>query len=376
MPRCGSRTGERGGGGLLIPEQFLAKIAKQPPEPVYLFLGQEGYQRRLCKDALLERVLPGDAKIEGLTRTDLDEATLSHVLDDARSMSLFSTDRVIWVSSAELALPRRLSAGADDGEDGPEPPENTLEQYLRSPTPGTVLVLECSRYDFAGDDRPKLERVQKYYSRISSVVEFRHYTPESSRYLAQELAKQHRLKLAGPELAVLLDAVGGDASRLASEIEKLSLFVGDERKVTLDDLRTLVPNATQTTIFALVNALGKGDRQAALRALDILVRDGEYLPLALTFLSTQFRLALAAKEAKVSSSQQAQAFFAKLGVRMWRDRADQVISTAAAFTREQLTKGVAMIYETDKKFREGYRDDRVIMETLVLALTGKSSASN
>lgn len=373
MPRRGPRPCKRGGGGLLSPEQFLARIAKQPPEPAYLFLGQEGYQRRLCKDALIERVLPGDAKIDGLTQTDLDDTTLSHVLDDARSMSLFSTDRVIWVSSAELALPRRLTAAAEDGEDGPEPSEKPLEQYLDSPTPGTVLVLECSRYDFAGDDRPKLERVQKFYSRVSAAVEFRHYTPESSRYLAQELAKQHTLKLAGPELAVLLDAVAGDASRLASEIEKLSLFVGSERKVTLDDLRTLVPNAAQTTIFALVNALGKGDRPAALHSLDILVRDGEYLPLALTFLSTQFRLALAAKEAKVSSSQQALAFFSKLGVRMWRDRADQVVATATSFSREQLTKGVAMIYETDKKFREGYRDDRVIMEILVLALTRKST---
>ena len=163
---------------------------------------------------------------------------------------------------------------------------------MNSPTPGTVLVFECSRFDFAGDDRPKLERVQKFYAAIPTVVEFRHYTPESSRFLAQELAKKHKLKLAGAELAALLDAVAGDASRLASEIEKLSLFLGEGRSVTMQDLSTLVPNAAQTTIFALVNALGKGDRVGALRSLDILVREGEYLPLALTFLSTQFRLAL------------------------------------------------------------------------------------
>ncbi len=320
---------------------------------------------------MIERVLPGDAKADGLTAVDLDEITLRAVLDDARSMSLFSSDRVIWVSSAELALPRRMTAAADEEEHDETSPESALNEYLKSPTPGTVLVFECSRYDFAGDDRPKLERVQKFYAAIPSVVEFRHYTPESSRFLAQELAKKHKVKLAGAELAALLDAVAGDASRLASEIEKLSLFVGEGRSVTMEDLSTLVPNAAQTTIFALVNALGKGDRAGALRSLDILVREGEYLPLALTFLSTQFRLALAAKEAKVTSTQQALAFFAKLGVRMWRERAEQVIVTAGAFTKERLAKGLTMIYETDKKFREGYRDDRVIMETLVLGLTGK-----
>jgi len=353
----------------MTPEQFLARIAKDRPASAYLFLGQEGYQRKLCKDALIRRVLP-EGGGDGFTQTDLESSTLSDVLDDARSLSLFSSDRLIWVCSAELALPRRLAP--DEDEESAKPGESGLAGYLKHPTPGTVLVFECSRYDFAGDDRTKLERVEKYYSAVPMTVEFRHFTPESSRFLAQQLAKQHGLKLAGAELAALLDAVAGDANRLESEVEKLALFVGTDRSVTMDDLRALVPNAAQSTIFALVNALGKRDRPGALRSLDILVREGEYLPLALTFLSTQFRLALAAKEAKVNSPQQAQAFFAKIGVRMWRERAEQVTSTAGAFTREHLGKAVALIYDTDKKFREGYKDDRVIMETLVLALTARS----
>ena len=356
----------------MTPEQLLAKLSKQAPAPAYLFLGQEGYQRRICRDAIIERVLPGDSRADGLTAIDLQETTLRAVLDDAKSMSLFSADRVIWVSSAELALPRRLTSASDDGDEVDKSSEGAVTEYLKSPTPGTVLVFECSRYDFAGDDRPKLERVQKFYAAISTVVEFRHYTPESIRFLAQQLTKKHNLKLAGAELAALLEAVAGDASRLSSEMEKLSLFVGQSRSVTMTDLSMLVPNAAQTSIFALVHALGKGDRTGALRSLDILVREGEYLPLALTFLNTQFRLALAANEAKVTSIQQALVLFARLGVRMWRDRAEQVIVTASAFTKEQLAKGLTMIYETDKKFREGYRDDRVIMETLVLGLTDKA----
>lgn len=352
----------------MTPEQFLARLPKQAPLPAYLFLGQEGYQRSVCKQALLERVLPGDARAEGLTQTDLENATLSEILDDARSLSLFSSERVIWVRSAELALPRRITT-TEEGEESGSVPGAELSHYLKQPTPGTVIVFECSRYDFAGDDRPKLERVEKFYSAIPALVEFRHFTPESARFLAQDLAKKHNVRLGGPELAMLLDAVAGDASRIAGEIEKLSLFVGADRKVTMDDLATLVPNAAQSTIFTLVNALGKRDRQGALRSLDILIREGEYLPLALAFLSTQFRLALAAKEARVSSPQQALAFFSKIGVRLWRERAEQVLTTAAGFTRDHLAKAVAIIYETDKKFRDGYRDDRIIMESLVLALT-------
>jgi DNA polymerase-3 subunit delta len=351
----------------MVPEQFLAKLAKQPPAPAYLFLGPEGYQRRLCKDALLDKVLPG-ARADGLTQTDLENSTISDVLDDARSLSLFSSERVIWIASAELALPRRLTAASDEDGDAKTPASELLE-YLKSPTPATVLVFECSRFDFSGDDRPKLERVEKYYSAIKDVVEFKPFSPENLRYLAQQLAKKHQLRIGGAELAALLDVVAGDATMLASELEKLSLFVGSERAVTLDDIRCMVPNASQTTIFALVNALGKRDRAAALRSLDILVREGEYLPLALTFLSTQFRLALAAKESGITNAQQALGFFQKLGVRIWRDRAEQIMVTASGFSKSYLAAAVARIYETDKKFREGYKDDQLIMETLIMALT-------
>ena len=353
----------------LNPDQFLARVAKQPLLSAYLFLGPEGYYRRICKDALLSRALSGEARQDGLTQIDLEETTIAQVLDDARSLSLFASERVIWVTSAELALPRRMTASNEDENESDKSSDAILSGYLKAPTPGTTLVFECSRFDFSGDDKQKLDRVQKFYAPLPATVEFRPLTPESSRYLAQNLAKQHKLKLGGAELATLLDACAGDANRLSSEIEKLSLFVGETGSVTADDLRTLVPNAAQSTIFSLVNALGKRDRAGALRSLDILVREGEYLPLALTFLSTQFRLALAAKESQVSSLQQAQAFFAKLGVRMWRDRAEQIVGTASAFTTEHLNKAVTLIYETDKKFREGYKDDRLVMETLILALT-------
>lgn len=350
----------------LAPEQFLARIGKQPPAPVYLFLGPEGYYRRLCREALVRRCLPDEnARADGLSQVDLEEASVTEILDDARSLSLFATDRVIWVSSAELALPRRLTS--DDEEGGGS--NSGLAAYLRQPTPGTVIVFECSRYEFTGDDKPRLDRVQKFYNEIPVTVEFRPLSPESSRALAQDLARQHNLKLAGAELVALLDAVAGDANRLAAEIEKLALFVEPGRPVSMTDLQSLVPNAAQTTIFNLVSALGKRDRAGALQSLDILVRDGEYLPLALTFLGTQFRLALAAKEARIPNAQQVQSAFAKMGVRIWRERAEQVMGTASVFSREQLNRAIAAIYETDKKFREGFRDDRIVMEGLVMALT-------
>ncbi len=354
----------------MTPEQFLGRIKRRQVAAIYLFLGPEPYMRRICREALVEQVLPGNSRADGFSIVDLSETNLTAVLDDARSLSLFAAERVLWVMSAETALPRKLTAAGseDDGEEGVSP-AGQLAAYSRSPTPGTVIVFDCSRYDFSGDDKAKLDRVTKFYEAIPDVVEFRPLLPETIRGLAQDLALQYKIQLGTQELGLLLDAVGGDASRLTAEMEKLFLYVGTARKITAEDIRQLVPNASQTTIFLLVSALGRKDRRGALKSLDLLVRDGEYLPLALTFLGTQFRLALAAKEANIRNSQQALSHFLKQGVRMWRDRAEQVIRTAEAFTPNQLQNALKLIYEADKGLRDTRPDDRVIMETLVLAMT-------
>ncbi|MDQ6758753.1 MAG: DNA polymerase III subunit delta [Acidobacteriota bacterium] len=353
----------------MTPEQFLQKVQKEPPAPVYLFLGPEPYQRALCRKALLEKVLRPEEIEDGFTRHDLDEISLNAVLDDARSLSLFAPNRLLWITGAEVALPKRLSSDDEDDASG----RSALKHYLRdASSPGssaTVLVFEASRFGFDGEDKAKLERVQKFYAAIPNQIEFRPYTPESARRLAQDLARQSGLQIGLSEIGLLIDVLGGDAGRIASEIEKLRLFAGPGRKVTADDIRELVPNAQATTIFALVAALGRGDRKRSFESLDVLLREGEYLPLALTFLATQLRLAKVAQEANLRSANQIQTYFTKQGIRIWRDRAEQVHQTLSVFSKERLNQAIGKVFWADKALRDARPDDRLVMEELLLSLT-------
>jgi DNA polymerase-3 subunit delta len=354
----------------MTPDQFLANLQKNGPAAAYLFLGPEAYQRERCRRELIRAALGEDPedRENGLARHDLSEVTLASALDDARAMSLFASRRLIWIANAEAALPRTRAAASDDeAEDGGD--GSDLAAYLKAPTPGTVVVLDASRYGFEGEDKAKMERAQKFYAAISHQVEFRPYSPEAARSLAQGLAKEAGLMLGLAELALLLDATGGEAALLAVEIEKLRLFTGGTRKVTAEDISALVANAQQSTIFALVAALGRSDRVRALEILDTLAREGEYMPLALTFLATQFRMALAAREAGLRSSQQIQAHFTKLGARVWPERARQIEQTVNAFPKEKLQRAIGKLFEADRALRDARPDDRIVMEEMILALT-------
>jgi len=347
----------------MTPEQFLASLQKSGPAPAYLFLGPEPYQRDRCRRALLESVLgdSSEARENGLTRLELSEVPLAAAFDDARALSLFAPRRVIWLAGAEAALPRAV---ADSDE-----PDTELARYLHAPAPDTTVVIEASRYGFEGEDKAKLERARKFFAAIPAQVEFRPFSPEAARSLAQTLARQAGLKLGLVELALLLDATSGEASRLETEIEKLWLFTGGARQVTAEDIAALVPDAQAATVFALVAALGRADRSRALEILDTLTREGEYMPLALTFLATQFRMALAAREAGLRNAAQIQAHFNQLGARMWPERARQIEQTVQAFSKEKLERAMSKLFEADRSLRDTRPDDRIVMEEMILALT-------
>jgi DNA polymerase-3 subunit delta len=351
----------------MTPEQFLDHLRKKAPAPAYLFLGPEPYQRDRCRRALIDTMLPAEERDSGFSRHDLDQTSLAAALDDAKSLSLFASRRVVWIAGAEAALPRGRSASEEEGS--PAGDSGPLGAYLKEPTPDTVLVIEASRFDFDGEDKSKLERVQKFYSAVQAQVEFKPFSPEAARATAQSLAKQAGVQIGLAELAILLEATAGDVARIAVEIEKLRLYAGTNRKVTAEDIAALTPDAQATTVFALVAALGRGDRARALQHLDTLARAGEYMPLALTFLGTQFRQALVAREAGLKTASQIQAHFTKLGSRMWPERARQIEQTVQAFPKAQLEQAVVKLFQTDRSLRDARPDDRIVMEEMILTLT-------
>jgi DNA polymerase-3 subunit delta len=347
------------------PQQFLTQIKSDKIAPVYLFVGPEMYRRRICRKMLVEKFLPEELREEGFSRHDLDETELRDAVDDAGSLSLFVTKRVVWIGAAEAAVPKGHAADAEAAATA------IVANYTKNPTPDTIVVFDSSRLTFENDDKTKLERLRKIFGSVKDQVEFAPYSPDEARKLASDLAARSGLQIQPPALDALVESLGADAARIATEIEKLALFTGGNRKVTEEDIQAMAPDARATTIIALVNALSRGDRGQSLDLLETLVRDGEYLPLALTFLATQFRLALTAKEEGLRTQQQLQGHFAKLGIGMWPSRAQQILETMSAFPRARLELAIHKMYQADKALRDRAPDDRIVLEDVVLALTGK-----
>jgi len=346
----------------MTPAQFLTRMERGSVAPGYLFIGPEAYQRRRARAALLK------ARAAEVTHYDLHETALAEVIDDARALSLFTSERAIFAGNAEAALPRTKSDEDAEDSESAAGSADVLAVYMKDPTPGVVLVFDAPRFDFEGDDKRKQERVRKFYASLGDPVEFKRASADDARREAAALARRAGLSLDPAMVDLLVEALAADLTRIAVEVEKMALYT-QGRPVTEEDLALLVPDARATTIFALVGALGRRDRSRSLEILDTLFRDGEYLPVALSFLSAQFRAALVAKESGLRSPQQIQGHFARMGVQMWSSRAEQVFQTVAKFSRAQLERAMQLTFEADRDLRSARPDDRIVMEQFILRLT-------
>jgi len=347
----------------VTPDQLLSRLQKRNLPPAVLLLGPEAYQRRRLKEALSAAVPQG-----AMAEHDLNEVSLAEVLDDARALSLFAAERLIWVVNAESALPRGRFEEDSEGDGAGSGTAAPLGDYMKDPTPGVTLIFEAMRFDFEGDDKRKQERVRKFYGAVPEVVELRRFSSHEARAEAEALCRKAGVRMDAEALDLLVESLGADVARIAVEIDKLALYSG-QRAVGAGEIAALVPEARATTIFILVNALGRKDRGKSLEVLDTLTKEGAYLPLVLAFLSTQFRLALVAREAGLKSSGQIQGHFTRMGIPMWGSRAEQISQTMAKFSAAQLERAMKLIFEADRGLRDARPDDRIVMERFVLALT-------
>jgi DNA polymerase-3 subunit delta len=76
-----------------------------------------------------------------------------------------------------------------------------------------------------------------------------------------------------------------------------------------------------------------------------------------------------AREAGARTSADIQMHFNKIGVKMWRDRAEQVRLTLQAFPKDKIEQALMRIAGADRGLRDARPDDRIVMEELILSLT-------
>ncbi len=210
--------------------------------------------------------------IDGCAANSEEAAQRIHdTINALLTFPFFGGEKLVWLKNANFLADNPMGRSAAVLE--------ALEQLATTLEKGTP---DSVRFLFSATEVDKRRSFYKSLSKFAKVeVHDRLDTSKSgwedeAAILVRQLAGKRGLKFADESLDLFVLFTGGDRRIVASELEKLDLYLGpSERRVSEEHVRTLVPLSREGIIWDLGTALSERNVRRALELLDQLLFQGE-----------------------------------------------------------------------------------------------------
>jgi len=364
-------------------DRFIADIASSSLRPGYILLGDEIFLYDRCRRAVLSTLVPEGALDFALNDIDLAETSIFDALDRAQTPSLMAPFQVLFIRNLKTLYGR----GSKKEEFA------AIDAYFRSPNPQALVLFVADHLRIPTDirkmdyqDKERFERIRETLGDWCGIVELARVDENDAMRWVTSTAESRNVRFDPDAARELVDSLGADMMLIASEFEKLLLYVGArgteelaKNRVTLGDVETMVLAAKQRSLYELTDAISAKDRPRALALLHGLLNasdGGEDAAIGhLYMLARTFRQMLIILEKNVRDSR---AIWQVLwqGFRMPPFAADDLIRQARRYkSRRELTRALRLVARADLELRSSPANKLLVLERLVLDLATEPKPS-
>jgi DNA polymerase-3 subunit delta len=242
-----------------------------PPDtsPVRLIWGEDEFT---VKQKARERFALWSADADGMDQDIIDASVsnsdealraLSKLREALNTLPFFGGNKIVWFKNCNFlgddrtASSQAVTAGLGD-----------LAELLKAfPWQGVRLLISAGKVD-------KRRTLYKTLGKLGEVEMFSGWSVNDRDWAAQaEAWARSAIRKAGKTIAEealgeLVERAGGQPQQLASEVEKLLLYVGTREAIQVQDVEAICLRSKQARAFALGDALGDRDLPTLLRRLD------------------------------------------------------------------------------------------------------------
>jgi len=243
--------------------------------------------------------------------------------DEAAAISMLGGRRVVRVRGAGNALARHL------------------ERFLDDPSGDALIVVE-------GGDLAKGASLRKVFEEADNAAAIACY-PDTNRNLddvVRSALKEAGLSIESQALTEAASRLGSDRGVTRRELEKLILYVGDEKTVTLDHVRATMGDESDLRMDECCDAAGMGDFRALDTALARLWISG-MAPVAVLRLALGHFQRLALARSDIDSGTDAASALRKLRPPVHFSRVDAFRGQVSRWTEPKLEEALGFLYEAE-----------------------------
>lgn len=332
------------------------KINFENPPRILLVFGEEEFLVEECIKTLLKKIADGKNGWNEFERYDGESINLNDLADMASTVSLLSDQKTILVKNFEKLVPK--SQAKRNFEQSP------FGRYLNNPSPSTFLVLQANHSSLNGLSKKGGKKLGFPFDILIDRydwIEFPKVWPNEYASWIDKRAESFGMKIM-PQASELLISKAGDSLRsLASELEKLQIFLEDKNVISLEDVIAVTGSSKEFTVFDLQKAIGAKNLSKSIKILMELLDTDRQEMLILTILQKYFITLWKLSEEDLNQNKYVLA--SKTGINAFF--LEEYIASLRKYSVSSIANALSCLSEADELLKSSGSDNLFVMMNAV-----------
>ena len=238
---------------------ILSDWKKKNYKPVYWLEGEEDFYIDEVVEYAEKKILTNADAGFNLSVYYGKDANWAEVINSCRRYPMFAERQVVLLKEAQQM--RDI---------------DKLESYIEKPLTSTILVISYKGKTL--DGRSRLSKIIKKHGEVflSKKIYDNQLPGWTNGYLQSK-----GFEISPRALMLLVDHVGNDLNRIANEVEKLSVNLGDSKSISEDDIEKYIGVSKEYNIFELQHAISKKDLPKAINIIQYFEANPKAAPIPL-----------------------------------------------------------------------------------------------
>ncbi len=238
-------------------EKILTSWKKKDFKPLYWFDGEEEYYIDMLMNYAEHHILSESEAEFNLTVFYGKDADWTAVINACKRYPMFAEKQVVLLKEAQHM--KEI---------------DKLESYVESPLASTIFVV-----GYKGKSLDKRTKLHKLLSKQAEMVTSSKIKDEKIHDWISQLLKVKGFTMQPKAISLLEEHIGNDLSRIANEIDKLSLNLKDKKNIDEDDIEKYIGISKEYNVFELLAAITKKDLAKAIRITNYFESNPKAVPI-------------------------------------------------------------------------------------------------
>jgi DNA polymerase III subunit delta len=238
-------------------EKILTAWEQKKYKPVYWLQGEEEYYIDMLVNFAEHKMLPESEAGFNLTVFYGKDADWAAVVNACKRYPMFAEKQVVLIKEAQQMK---------DIE--------KLEPYISAPLASTIFIAAYKGKTL--DKRTKLNKTIQAAAEVFNSEKIKEYKIQE---WIGELVKSKGYSIKPKCIALLEEHIGNDLSRIANEIDKLSLNLAGKKVIEEDDIEKYIGISKEYNVFELQDAIARKDLVKALKIIQYFESNPKAVPI-------------------------------------------------------------------------------------------------